>query len=194
MILIKRYLIILFCSLLCLFTSGQATKSNRWQFHSLNQAGLLEGGSGSAFQLQTINGVAYKGWYSGIGVGLDYYYFRSIPLFLDLRKNFKLGSGYIFPYGDGGIQFPWLTDTQMNDLQNRFGNKEYSNGWYLDLGLGYKIILKSKLALLLSAGYSYKNSESKTLINYCPFPGCDPPTNTYNYKLDRLTIKAGIEF
>ncbi|PWT72200.1 MAG: hypothetical protein C5B59_16385 [Bacteroidetes bacterium] len=182
-------------SLFCLTARAQETKSHRWQFHSLNQLGLLEGGSGSAFQMQTVNGIAYKGWFSGIGVGIDNYYFRSIPLFLDIRKNFRLGAGYIFTYGDGGIQFAWLTDRQITDMQNRFWTYSFSNGGYADLGLGYRIVIKNKLAFLLSAGYSYKYSEAKVVINYCPLQEpCDPSHNTYHFNLDRLTFKAGIEF
>jgi hypothetical protein len=74
-----------------------AQKNAAWQFHSINQLGLLEGQIGSAFQIQTINGAQYKSWFGGIGIGLDYYRFRSIPLFLDFRKDFgKKISSFLF--------------------------------------------------------------------------------------------------
>ncbi|HVY74956.1 MAG TPA: hypothetical protein VG890_09015, partial [Puia sp.] len=77
------------------------SSSKAWQFHSINQVGLLEGESGSSWQLQTVNGMSYKSWFAGIGVGLDYYRLRGIPLFLDLRKTFGHSRNKPFVYADG---------------------------------------------------------------------------------------------
>src|SRR5215467_547922 len=70
-----------------------------FQFRSINQVGLLEGTDGGAFQIQTINGVQFRTWFLGIGVGIDNYRLRSVPLFVDLRKEFKVGTNYFFIYG-----------------------------------------------------------------------------------------------
>ena len=65
-------------------------------FQSLLQGGLLDGAAGPSWQLQTINGIYYKTWFAGIGVGLDYYTMRTIPLFLDLRKEYFANAGLLF--------------------------------------------------------------------------------------------------
>ena len=62
--------------------------NKQFPFHSINNIGLLEGQSGAAFQAQTINGFQKRSWFAGIGVGLDYYRYRTIPLFVDVRKEF----------------------------------------------------------------------------------------------------------
>src|ERR1700693_3532063 len=94
-------------------TSAQQNNSVRlWQYHSINSVGLLEGETGSAFQLQTINGVNYKSWFAGAGLGLDFYRLRTIPLFADFRKEFGKSSNKIFVYSDVGINFSWVTDQQ----------------------------------------------------------------------------------
>ena len=84
-----------------------ASAQEKFVFHSQNFAGLLEGQAGSAFQLQTINGVQNKGWFTGIGAGLDYYRFRSVPLFLNMSK-FLFDGKKFFVSGNGGVNFPWL--------------------------------------------------------------------------------------
>lgn len=106
----------LFICLSGLVSAQQKTKTCPWQFHSINNVGLLEGQTGSAFQLQSINGMQYKSWYAGIGLGLDFYRYRTIPLFLDIRKEFGSGSNKFFAYADGGVNFVWLTDNEKQRM------------------------------------------------------------------------------
>ena len=66
-----------------------AQQSKKIKFHSINNIGLLKGQVDDVLQLQTINGIKYKSFFGGVGIGLDNYYFKTIPLFVDLRKCFK---------------------------------------------------------------------------------------------------------
>ena len=77
---------------------AQQNKTSKIRFQSVINIGLLEGEKGSAFQLQTINGIKYKSWFVGAGVGLDYYRYRTIPLFAELRKEFLKSANKIFVY------------------------------------------------------------------------------------------------
>src|SRR5664279_970813 len=89
-----------FCS------AAQEGKTNmRWNFRSIINLGLLEGQAGSAFQLQTLNGVQSNSWFAGLGIGLDYYRYRTIPLFLEIRKEFGKQQNKPFVYMDGGMSF-----------------------------------------------------------------------------------------
>src|SRR5687768_15390308 len=105
-------------TLLFIFCTGIATaqknekKGCSCSFQSLLNIGLLEGQESSEFQIQTINGIQYKGWFAGIGAGVDYYRFRSIPLFLDIRKNILNKNFTPFIYADAGIHFPWKKDNE----------------------------------------------------------------------------------
>jgi len=58
------------------------------RFSTQNMVGLLVGGSDNAPQVQTINGLAYRNWFTGVGAGIDWYYQRSIPLFLSANRFF----------------------------------------------------------------------------------------------------------
>src|SRR3954467_15161330 len=114
----------------------QKTEPGRCQFHSVNSVGLLEGETGSAFQIQSINGMKHGSWFTGIGVGLDFYRYRTIPLFIDFRKEFGHRANKFFAYADAGVNFAWLTDKEKQIYQM---DDHFSAGFYTDLGLGYKI-------------------------------------------------------
>ena len=183
-----------YCFALCLsgmVSAQQKTITCTWQFHSINNIGLLEGQTGSAFQLQSINGMQYKSWYGGIGLGLDFYRYRTIPLFIDFRKEFGSSVNKFFAYADGGVNFCWLTDNEKNTYLT---DDHFDTGFYTDLGLGYKIGMGRTNHLLLSIGYSLKKLK-ETYQTYSYFP----PDNTLqkqdvNYSLNRLTLKIGWEF
>ena len=72
-----------------------------FRFHSINMAGIIKGEKSSYIQLQTINGVAFNKWFAGAGMGLDYYTFRTIPLFLDVRRTITNKQNAPFLYKKG---------------------------------------------------------------------------------------------
>src|SRR5688500_20060445 len=61
-------------------------------FSSIYNVGLVEGENGTSLQLQTVQGIRYGKWFAGICAGLDYYELRTIPLFLDIRREFSTGN------------------------------------------------------------------------------------------------------
>ena len=160
----------------------------RLRFHPLIVVGLLEGESGSALQLEAINGVQYKTWFAGIGTGIDYYFVRSVPVFLDVRKSFGIGRLPLFSYVDGGIHFPWVR--KMNES---FGvPDDYSNGPFYEAGAGYRLSLKKGSALLFSAGYTEKKYSREAVQYYpCIAGPCPEVKQRFDYTLRRLAIKAG---
>jgi hypothetical protein len=174
-------------------SAQQKSLAGSWQFHSINNLGLLEGQTGSSFQIQSVNGAQYKSWFAGIGLGLDYYRYRTIPLFVDFRKEFGRSSNKLFVYIDLGISFSWVTDQQK---MNYVTYDKFSNGFYSDLGLGYKINVGRSNSLLLSLGYSYKKiTETYNLpFIYTGFPEPEDQIQKINYSLNRLSIKMGWVF
>jgi hypothetical protein len=173
--------------------SGQPKNSaqNKWVFHSYTAAGILTGKSGPAFQCQTVNGLGNKSWYAGVGVAMDYYKFRTVPLFIDLKKTFLWKSFGLFAYADGGIEFPWPTEKQ-----HFFYDGDLSNGFYGDFGLGILIPHGKTTNVFFSFGYSVKEAkEENSSHNYCPFAGpCFPGNSIVFYQLNRFSFKMGISF
>ena len=161
-------------------------------FKSINQFGLLTGGNGQSGTLQTINGVQLNKWFAGVGAGIDYYGTRGVPLFLDVRKELLNKKNSPFIYADGGIHIPWATAAQN---QNKAYLGEDKKGAYFDGGLGIKLQTKSIGAILLSAGYSYKQVKSKAeMFTIWSFPTPVRSYEYYNYQYRRIVVKIGLEF
>ncbi len=192
----KLIFIITLCIIL-LSTRGSAQKTGNEKnirFRSINQVGILAGSSEANLQLQTINGIKRKTWFTGLGVGLDYYYLRTVPIFIDVRKNIFNKPKSPFIYADGGYNFPWLSEKNIES--DRPVIIKTKGGLYYELGIGYKTPVFKKLQLLFSAGYSYKNLS--TTVNSMPWLSIWPPPpeayENYEYSLRRVAIKAGLSF
>jgi hypothetical protein len=171
-----------------------AVKGCGCQFQSINQAGLLQGQYEAAGLLQTINGFRFKQWFAGIGVGIDYYRFRTIPVFADIRRNLFNKKSSPFVYTNLGMHFSWVDESRKNP-DGWGAASTFGNGIYTDAGLGYSFGFKNKMAFLLSAGYSYRNITEKRTINvWCINPPCIGNTETIKYGLNRLTFKMGFQF
>ncbi len=174
---------------LILLTFAATAQNPKIKFASINQVVLLSGGKGEAFAVQTINGIKKGKWFAGPGVGLDFYNERTVPLFLDVRRDLSLCKNTLFAYADAGVNFSWLTSDQKQ--QKQF--PKTSPGIFYDLGLGWKLSGKNNRGFLMSAGYSFKQVKEK--VSYwepAPFPQSDPQNyERYNYLYRRVIIKVG---
>lgn len=174
--------------------STEAKKGCSCHFQSINQAGLLQGEQQTSALLQTINGINYKQWFAGIGAGLDYYRYRGIPLFVDVRRNIFNKSKTPFVYADAGMHFSWVSN-QQKIWWGENNRTRFNNGLYTDIGLGYSLGFKNKMAFLMSAGFSHKQvSEIKHTQIWCLIPPCPDNIETYKYGLNRLAVKLGFQF
>lgn len=203
----KRHILaISLCILFGSFANAQNKKlqSSKYKFTLIPSVGILEGSADKTFgQIQVVGGLQKNTCFAGIGAGIDYYGDkRSVPLFVDLKKNFKTGNKTPFIYADAGYNFSWLRENEK--VVNQFsGTNDYKQkgGLFYEAGLGYKFILKNKLALGFSAGYSCKQSKEIYTpfiwIDFPPFPNPNPsPQNpeTYEYKFNRVSLKLNCWF
>jgi hypothetical protein len=186
---IKPFLFFLLLFFLCFSTSAQ---KGRLKFHSINAVGVSNGEKGGHLLLQTVNGLAFKNWYSGIGVGADYYQYKSYPLFIDGRRYFgKNDNG--FAYADLGYNLSGKNKPGKEVYYYSFYH--FSGGIYTDIGIGYKIKLARNAALLFSTGYSYKEINNKVgVINECLVAPCPVDYSNYKYANGRVVLKAGVDF
>lgn len=160
-------------------------------FSSIYNVGLIEGGHGSSLQLQTVQGIRYGKWFAGIGAGLDYYHLRTIPLFLDIRREFFNGKNAPFIYADGGYHFAWARDKD----KNQWSETDYDGGLFYDVGLGYRISRRNnQKGFLISAGYSFKYLQESHTSQVCINWACQEEINEWlRYKLNRLSLKIGMK-
>lgn len=161
------------------------------KFSSLNQVGLLSGGRGEAWMLQTINGIKKDRWFAGAGAGLDFYNERTIPLFFDLRRELNNRKNTPFVYADAGANFSWLSSIQRE--QKQFPTS--SPGLFYDFGAGWKLSGKNNRGFIVSAGYSFKQVKEKVKSFWwitTPETPFEPVSEQrYNYLYRRIVIKAG---
>lgn len=160
------------------------------KFHSINSAGLIAGANENNLLIQSVNGIAYGTWYFGIGLGLDYYKYNTMPLFADIRRTFgKTHPGFI--YGDIGFNFPY--HNKPGSELGFYNSYTFEKGLYTDIGLGYKTKLIKKSSVIFTIGHSYKSLKSKMGI----VPQClDCPPYFYDFKFGygRVFFKTGVEF
>ena len=168
----------------------KANGQEKFTLRSQNYIGILEGGSGSYLQFHSVNGLQYKKWFGGIGVGLDHYYLRSIPLFFSLIRDIPVRKNIFYVSADGGVNFPW-----ENDANDSWGENNYSTSYYWSSGFGYKIPIHKKNNLLFHVGYSFKHLKNDYTITFpCLIPPCPESKQEYNYYFRRLSLKAGWMF
>lgn len=170
--------------------SGQ-NEIHKIKYSTINQVGLLTGEKGEAVMLQTINGIKKNKSFTGIGVGLDFYGHRSIPLFLNYRREFSKNNNTPYVYADAGINFLWLNFIQKEQMQ--FPSS--SPGFYYDLGVGWKLSADNRQGFIISAGYSLKQVTYKVAsYSIAPTPQMQSDNyDRYNFLYRRLIIKIGFQ-
>ena len=160
------------------------------KFHSINSAGFIIGQSGTDMMLQSVNGFAYKNFYSGIGFAKDDYNYNSYPLFFDQRIYFGKRMN-AFAYGDLGYNF-----SGKNEPGKEIGYYDtyhFKGGIYTDLGIGFKTKFIKSTSLLFSLGHSYKLLQSRVGIELLCI-GCQPYFYYYKFGYGRIDLKAGVDF
>lgn len=180
---------LIYTSILAGIISLHTSAQQKIKFTSINIGGIVAGESGNAGLIQTLNGITYKNLFTGIGVGIDYYESKTIPLFVDIRTSIAKTNFFVF--ADPGYNFPHKN--KPDEKVSFYNTYHFSGGFYTELGIGYQIKLAGKSSLLLSSGYSYKELSNKTgIVNPCLIGPCPIDYTTYRYGYRRVIFKAGI--
>ena len=190
-----KYFFLVLLMPVTLVSFGQK-KNTTYKFHSINNISLINGNNATTAGLQSINGFQKGNLFAGVGIGLDYYLYRTVPLFADFKYEFGKTKNKFFAYADGGVNFDWVEEN-YNDgpifiWDGSRNTSEFHNGAYTDIGLGYMVGTKKGGGLVLSLGHSYKSFE-KT-ISYQDWRTQETITDVYNYNLNRIVLKVGWKF
>jgi hypothetical protein len=165
-----------------------AGAQSKFRFGNSTQIGLLSGNSKSAVQLQTINGISYKTFFAGAGIGIDNYYFKTIPLFAGVRKNIFEKNQTPFVYVDAGTNFP-----AKKSESTTWKSTSYQPGLYYDIGIGYKWLVVKRFYINASFGFSQKKYGSREEYQNTPVDSGVSP-DRYSYRLQRYIMKFGLSF
>ncbi|MEO6812365.1 MAG: hypothetical protein ABI172_00425 [Ginsengibacter sp.] len=183
-----KLIYILLITFLISFSSSAQQKQIK--FHSINQFGIVFGESEENSVFQTINGIQFSNWFSAIGIGVDDYRYKTLPLFIEGRRCFgDENKGFV--YADLGYNFP-LKNKPGKEV-SYYDSYHFKGGIYTDVGVGFKVRLINKSSFLFSLGYSYK--ELQTQIGVAPLClGCSSYLYNYKFGYGRMILKAGVEF
>ena len=119
----KKTLLLLlsFLVIMNVIPAQEIKKENKY-FSSEISIGIVEGEQGTNFHVELLNGLRYKTWFAGIGTGLDYYYYRTIPVYLSGIKYLSPRNHSFFIQGDAGINFAWIEGRMnvWNEINHEF--------------------------------------------------------------------------
>jgi len=171
-----------------IFSQESSSKS---RLNIIATVGMAAGESTAKPLFQLESGFTFDRWFMGIGIGIDQYNLKSIPLFADWRMNFgKARSGFL--YANGGYNFPYGNKSNFNYFYE--STDRFTGGFYMDAGVGYRIRLGSLHRLLFSAGYSQKNIVNKVGYTYpCLVAPCPEEIHNYHYNFGRVITKLSWE-
>jgi len=170
----------------------------QFKYQGSIEGGVVNGNWETNGYVQTTHGIQYQQWLIGVGAGMDYYRYRSVPVFLEVQKNFGKKTVRPFLIAAAGVNATWPTEEQKQTIINWWQTTpaEHKNGWYAKLGAGVLLNASSKLKFSLRAAYSFKSlSTTHTEFFFVPWP--QPTTSTEittEYRLNRVTIGLGIGF
>ena len=192
---IQMKLLLVMTSFFIIMQSTAQKLNTKNSSYLILQIALLNGDNKAGGQLQVVGGYTVKKWGMGTGVALDYYKFRSIPVFADIRRNFGGGTHRPFVYTNFGYNIAWTLENQ------RYYQTEYqksSNGWYADAGVGYELFNTRNKGFCFSAGFTAKTlSQTYKEYTYIPWSQTSPPHSEMrkmDYMLRRLALRIGYEF
>lgn len=169
-------------------------KKNSW--YNTTTLGVYFGDE-DGYQIQSTVGYRFHyRYYAGIGVALDQYTIRSLPVFIDLRADLFRKKTTPFAYADVGLTNPWPKKSQF-ELQKEPDKK--IPGWYLNTGIGWRFRSRiSDQSWEISIGYSLETMKIRYLqpISNAGFPEPDGQlpnvrVQTFKYTFNRFVIKAG---
>jgi len=179
-------------TIIALLLVTAADGQSNFKFHSQNYIGALGGERDAAFQFQSINGFQKQTWFGGIGTGLDYYYNRTVPLFLSFSKYLNTRASTPYVSLDGGTNFTWDNSTG-NSINGYRDDGHFTPSLYYGVHIGYKSGLKSnKGSVIIAAGFSAKRMKEKFSVDGpCTDPPCPDHDEVIDYKFNRFSFKLG---
>ena len=132
----------------------------------------------------------------GLGIGIDYHYYKTIPVFIELQRYLMQANKGLVLVANAGINIPSLKDDEKNDVFWPWGipanNYKYKTGYFFESGLGYSFKTKNKTAITVGVLYSLKT----TTQNYreLVYDGSDVVTHEreIKYNLNRTVLKVSV--
>jgi hypothetical protein len=176
-----------------------ATMAHAQKYSGSVEAGVTNGNYETDAFVNTSHGFMLKGWFIGLGTGVDYYRFRTVPVFAEMRKEFSDKNIRPLIQVAAGLNVEWLTQEQRD---HRFSwwqttPSTFKNGVYLKAGTGVLFNAHKQIRFATTISWSYKSITEKysdRLWDPWPQPGNDLTERTLLYNLQRVDLGVKIIF
>ncbi|HVX49118.1 MAG TPA: hypothetical protein VHB48_03140 [Chitinophagaceae bacterium] len=185
----KNYLFVLLCALPFFAAAQQGEKS--MHLYNITQFGWLMGDNAHTTSIETVTGLSYKRYKAGLGVALDNYGYKSLPVFVDLRYNLSKNTKNILQfYGNGGMNIP----LQSGNLPYKYNNGDVWHAlhpsFYGEAGVNYVLRLGKLLSVNAGLGYNYKTFKY-TEYNYQGDIVLMRTATSYAYHYSKYVLRVG---
>jgi len=171
---------------------AQLFKNNKlFVFQSFNSLQLLMGKTNNAFSVHSVNGLKWNKFFAGAGIGFDYYYHTSVPLFLELRHDITSGERKFQVFVNGGLHLPFGNTNTIEPGKTG----DFKPGRLLAAGIDYYIPLKRD-AIVIGLACSQKK-ETQMVDNNIWNPSINRMENIplkEVYEFNRIWLKVGWVF
>ncbi len=178
----------------------------KWMPVLVPEAGLIIGAAEPSGDWRANALLAKNGWQLGLGGGMDYYRYRSVPVYLQARRQFGKTKMKPFAFASGGLNVDALTESEKASSdpiitlaiwrENLPANAahHYDPGWYAEAGAGYAFLNKKQHGLMLSASWVQKTTkewyETTTWAGYVSQPSQESTMHYFN----RLVFRVAWQF
>ncbi|MFT3843947.1 MAG: hypothetical protein QM725_02755 [Lacibacter sp.] len=182
--------------MLCLFSAEAQKKAAKGNLVVNAQLALLNGDDETDGQITLTPGYGFKNWVIGAGTGFDYYKYRTVPVFADVKRYFGTGSRKMFVYGNIGLDVPWPTSEQKMYRNSWWGASEsrFKNGVYTDVGFGYTLFSNKNRGFFAAAGYSTKMLTEIYQEGIWNGTTTIQTTRSLEYTMNRFLFRVGYKF
>lgn len=171
--------------------SGLYAQSDKVRFQSWNTGGIAIGKSGDAFIVQTVNGIQKDVWSAGVGFGIHNYYFKSFPLFADVRV-YPFNKRTFYGFGDLGYNFPGKNEPKKTIYYESY---HFDGGVYTGLGVGNIFKTGGKIKIVFEGGFSFKQIVTNIgTVSPCLTGQCPVSFSKYTYQLGTAVLRTGLLF
>lgn len=197
----KKLTLLLFCmNLLPFYIFAQI----KWQPGASPEAGFLAGQAEPSGDVRATFLLSKNGWSTGVGAAIDWYRFRSVPVYLQARKTFGQRRHKPFAIASAGVNLP-AVKTENNDVGIWTGRwdmvfwspipSHYGAGMYAEAGAGYGFFNKKQRGLTITLTWVYKSQDEwyeTDAPSYANSTLKDRTTTTYF--MNRTALRVGWKF
>ena len=171
-------------------------QQKQWKPWLVPEAGILLGSYTLDRDFRLNAGIEKKGLMLGLGAAVDYYRFKSNPVYFQTRKTFEFRKVKGFVMSSWGYNLKSGTVATVDWWGGRTITKQYSGGGYGEVGGGNIIRIRKKERLQFSVSWVMKAVEEsfESEIWNPVSQSSRTVTNQVKYRMNRTVLRLGWKF